>query len=245
MNPHEEVVAAFRDIGNPRYGAAVAADRKSKLDYLGLSVPQWRARTKRGFSFYSLPPEQILAIWDGLWRESPYGEVLFAALAYYRKAPKRWPRGFWEVVRHWIARVDNWSHADELAGLYSEVLEAQREAVLPQLQAWNRSENEWERRISIVSLIHYSGKNAVFMPLETVLPMVTNCLDDERFYVQTAVGWVLREMGIAHPAEIRAYLEANATRMSAVAFSRAIERRGLAERRAQREARIGALQAPR
>lgn len=241
MDPHHEVVAAFREIGNPRYGAAVAADRKSKLAYLGLSVPQWRARTRQGFSFYSLPPEEILATWDGLWRESPYGEVLFAALAYYRRAPKRWPEGFWTVVRQWIGRVENWAHADELAGLYSEVLEAQRDAVLPQLEVWNRSDDEWERRVSLVSLIHYSGKHAVFMPLEIVLPMVTTCLDDHRYYVQTAVGWVLREMGNVHAAEIRTYLEANAARMTTVAFSRAIERRSPAEKAALREARIGSL----
>ena len=68
---HEEIVAAFREIGDPRYGASVAADRRSKLGYLGLSVPQWRARTKQGFSFYSLPSAEVLAIWDRLWRESP------------------------------------------------------------------------------------------------------------------------------------------------------------------------------
>jgi 3-methyladenine DNA glycosylase AlkD len=227
---HDEVVAAFCAIGNPRYGASVAADRKSSLRYLGLSVPEWRARTRQGFSFYALEPREVLAVWDGLWRGSPYGEVLFAALAYYRKAPGRWPPGFWEVIRGWIDRIDNWAHADELAGLYSEVLERDHSRVFPQMEAWNASQGEWERRISVVSLIHYSGKNAVFLPLEAVLPLVTNLLEDHRYYVQTAVGWVLREMGNVYPEEVRAYLLEHGGRMTPAAFSRAIERRSAEEK---------------
>jgi len=102
---------------------------------------------------------------------------------------------------------------------------------------WNRAEGEWLRRISLVSLIHYTGKNAVFLPPKTVLPLVTNCLEDGRYYVQMAVGWVLREMGHAYPDEITRYLAANAGRMSAAAFSRAIERRSTQERTRLRKMR--------
>ena len=238
---HDEVVTAFREIGNPRYGEAVRADRKSQLQYLGVGVPELRARVKKGFSFYGGSPETVLEIWDELWRESLYGEVLFAAIEYYRKAPKRRPPGFWEVVRGWVPRVDNWAHADSLAGLYSECLEREHDAVYPQLQVWNASESEWERRISIVSLIHYSGKNAVFLPPEQVLPMVANCAADHRYYVLTAVGWVLREMGHAYRNEVTAFLEANLAAMSAAAFSRAIERRPKAERDELRARRNAAL----
>ena len=233
-----EVEEALRAIGNPRYGAAIRADRRSEMLYFGIGVPELRARVKQGFSFYTEPPEAVLATWDGLWRESEHGDVLFAALEYYRKAPKRQPPGLWQVIRKWLPRVDNWSHADALAGLYSELLERDRAAVYPQLQAWNApARSEWERRISLVSLIHYSGKNAVFMPLELVLPMVSNCLDDHRYYVQTAIGWVLREMGNAYPMEVRAYLEARAPEMSSTALTRAIERWPAGEKAAIRSLR--------
>ena len=99
-----------------------------------------------------------------------------------------------------------------------------------QLEVWNRAEDQWLRRISIVSLVHYSGKNAVFMPLERVLPLVTACLDDEREYVQKAVGWVLREMGRVYPDAVRRYLEDHAQSIAALAVRRAIERRPAGER---------------
>jgi 3-methyladenine DNA glycosylase AlkD len=238
---HDEVVAALREIGNPRLGTAVAKDRGSSLEHLGIRFPALRKRIKEGFSFTDLPDDEVLAIWDHNWRTSPYGDVLFAALEYY--APlvrRRVSPGLWPVVRHWPERVDNWCHCDGLSSLYSWILASDPDVVHPQLEAWNRSKDQWLRRISIVSLIHYSGKNAVFMPLDRVLPLVTRCLEDEREYVQNAVGWVLRELGQAYPDEVRAYLEEHITAISAVALRRAVERRSPGVQAALRALRAAA-----
>jgi len=223
---HDEVVAALREIGNARYGADIARDRRSSMDHLGIRFPVLRKRVKEGFSFYRLPGDEILAIWDRLWCTSPYGDVLFAALEYY--APlvrRRADPALWPVVRHWHERVDNWCHSDGLSSLYSFLLASDPDEVYPQLEVWSRSSDQWTRRISIVSLIHPSGKNAVFMPLDRALPLVTTCLEDEREYVQKAVGWVLRELGQAHPDEVRAYLEEHIATIPALVLRRAIERR--------------------
>jgi 3-methyladenine DNA glycosylase AlkD len=239
---HEEVVAALREIGNPRYGAAVAKDRGSSMEHLGIRFPVLRRRVKEGFSFYDLVEGEILAIWDHLWRTSRYGDVLFAALEYY--APlvrKQVSPALWPVVRHWHERVDNWCHCDGLSSLYSWILASDPDSVYPQLEAWNRTADQWLRRISIVSLVHYSGKNAVFMPPDRVLPLVTTCLGDEREYVQNAVGWVLRELGRAYPGEVRTYLEDHIATISTLALRRAVERSSpevKAELRALREAAL-------
>lgn len=234
----EEVVRALTAIGNPGLGEAIRKDRGSQLEHLGIRFPELRKRVKQGFSFYDLPEGQVLEVWDVLWRSSPYGDVLFAALEYY--APivrKRVSPGLWPVVRRWSGRVDNWCHSDLLSGLYSRVLERYPEEVFPQIRVWNAAEDEWLRRISIVSLVHYSGKNAVFLPPDKVLPLVSNCLGDPRRYVQTALGWVLREMGQVYPDEVDEYLETHASAMSASAFSRAIERRSADSRARFREMR--------
>jgi 3-methyladenine DNA glycosylase AlkD len=235
---HGEVVTALRAIGDPRFGSAVQKDRGSGLEHLGIRFPDLRRRVKRGFSFYSLPDEVVLETWDALWKESPYGDVLFAALEYYapRVRTDADPR-LWPVVRTWTDRVDNWCHSDLLSSVYSHICARYPDDVLPQLRAWNRSDELWLRRISLASLIHYSGKHAVFLPPDVVLPLVSNCLDDHRHYVQTAVGWVLREMGNVYTEEIGRFLESNAGRMGVLALTRAIERRSPAERARMRQLR--------
>lgn len=239
---HCEVVQALEAIGNPALGSAIQQDRESDMAHLGIRFPVLRKRVKQGFSFYSLPPDEVLAIWDALWRTSPYGDVLFAALEYYgplvrnRKASDLWP-----TVSQWVVRVDNWCHSDMLSNIYSWLLEEGRDEVLPRLKEWNYSEALWLRRASLVSLVHYSGKNAVFLPVGDMLPLVTNCLADERRYIQTAVGWVLREMGHVYEPETTAFLESNVAAIGTTAFTRAIERRSSDERACLREMRKAAL----
>jgi 3-methyladenine DNA glycosylase AlkD len=235
---HLEVAEALIAIGNPAFGKAVQRDRGSQLEHLGITFPNLRRRVRQGFSFYRLPEDQVLEVWDALWKTSPYGDVLFAALEFYAPVVrKRVSPGLWPVVRQWSDRVDNWCHSDGLSAIYSRILESHLAEVYPQIVSWNHAEGEWPRRISLVSLIHYSGKNAVFLPLKKVLPLVSNCLDDHRYHVQMAVGWVLREMGHVYGNEITKYLEVHAERMSTPAFSRAIERRSSEERTRLRDMR--------
>jgi len=233
---HREVVRALTAIGNPTFGKAVQEDRGSKLKHLGIKFPDLRRRVRQGFSFYVLLDEQVLEVWDALWQMSPYSDVLFAALEFY--APivrKQVEPNLWSVVRQWSTRIDNWCHSDGLSNIYSRILESSPAEVYPQLILWNQAKDEWLRRTSLVSLIHYSGKNAVFLPPEKVLPLVSNCLDDQRYYVQTAVGWVLREMGQVYKSEIKHYIEKHAESLSTPAFSRAIERYTSKERARLRE----------
>ena len=235
---NREVVEALATIGNPAFGKAVQKDRGSKLKHLGIKFPALRRRVKQGFSFYELPEEQILEVWDALWQTSPYGDVLFAALEYYLPIVKKQvPKNLWSVVKGWVPRVDNWCHSDGLSAIYSRIVESNQKKVYPQLVEWNQAKGEWLRRMSLVSLIHYSGKNAVFMPLKKFLPLVTNCLDDERYYVQTAVGWVLREMRQVYKSEVIKYLQTHAGRLSTPAFSRAVERLNAKELMKLRELR--------
>lgn len=228
---HQEVVDALTAVSQPEIAEAIRQDRGSQMQFLGVRTPALRAVLKKGFSFSSEPDEQVLQIWNDLWMMTPYAEVMAAACEYYgQRARKHVSLEQWAVQKKWVHRLDNWAHADGLAAIYSRILEKYPSVVFEQMQAWNQAENEWLRRLSLVSLIHYTGKNAVFLPLDQVLPLVTNCLADHRHYVEKALGWVLREMGHTYPSEVRAYIEEHACSMSSTAFRRAIERRSTEEK---------------
>ncbi len=239
---HDEVLEALQAIGRPSFGLHMAKDRRSNMLYVGIRVPTLRQRVRQGFSFYALDALEVLDVWDDLWMHSEWGDVLFAAEEYYRPIVRRrvMPE-MWPVMRRWIERVDNWAHADALSWTYSRLLEADRESVLPVLQRWNASEDLWPKRISIVSLIHYTGKNAVFLPAEAMLPMLESCIEDRRYYMQKAVGWVLREMWRAYPDEVNDYVHSVLPRIAPAALTRAMERQPKEERarlRALREASV-------
>ena len=141
---HSEVVQALTAIGNPIFGKAVQQDRGSQLKHLGVKFPELRRRVRQGFSFYELPEEEALEVWNALWHTSPYGDVLFAALEFYApKVKKKISPDLWQVVHQWSERVDNWCHSDGLSAIYARVLESYPTEVYPQLISWNHAEGEW------------------------------------------------------------------------------------------------------
>jgi 3-methyladenine DNA glycosylase AlkD len=232
-----EVREALRPFEEPERVNEARSDKNSQLEFLAVRVPAIEKVVKRGFSFYQRAASDILTIWDGIWFSSPYFEVMTTAAMYYGQQRGKIDPASWPTLSRWSSRVDNWAHADQLAGIYSFLLAQGSSGVYGQLEEWNASDNQWLKRISLVSLIHYTGKNAVFLPPEQVLPLVMNCIGDERYYVQKAVGWVLREMGQAHPQAIDAFLQTHLTHLLPIAFTRAIEHRTSEERALLRASR--------
>lgn len=222
---HKEVLAELEAIGSPSFALHTPKDRRSEMLYSGVRVPERRKLSRKGFSFFDLPESEVIAIWDDLFMHSPNGDVLFCALDYLRfRVRKKVSPDLWSIIRHWAQRVENWAHSDEMSWVYSYVLEAYFNEVFEDLERWNQKDELWPKRISIVSLIHYTGKNSVFLPPKVVFPMVERCIDDHRYYMQKATGWVLREMYREYPEEIEKYLESRLDRIGNSAFTRSIER---------------------
>jgi 3-methyladenine DNA glycosylase AlkD len=227
---HAEVFARLQPLGEPERAPLVKNYMKSQLDFLAIKVPVMRAALREPFSFSSRSPNEVLDIWSEIWFSSPYFEVMSAALTSYSRKHAKIAPDLWPTLARWSSRIENWAHSDELSSIYSYLLAQQPDVVYPQLKAWNASNEQWLRRLSLVSLIHFSGKNAIFLPQEQMMPLVMACMDDKRYYVQKAVGWVLREMADAYPGKVHAYIETNKARMSGVAFSVATEHFSTEER---------------
>jgi 3-methyladenine DNA glycosylase AlkD len=227
-----EVYAKLQPLGDSSGSAFMKNYMKSQLEFLAIKVPVMRQVAREGFSFYSQSPEEVLEIWNAIWFSSPCYEVMSMPLFYYERPGKKISPATWPTLSTWSERVENWAHSDGLASIYSYLLAQNFDEVYGVLQRWNNAENQWLRRLSMVSLIHYSGKKAVFLPLDKVLPMLENCLDDERPYVQKAIGWVLREANYVYHAEISAFIEQHLADLRGIAFGAATERFSEAERSA-------------
>lgn len=239
---HDEVLDALLAIGNPRLGLHIPRDRRSELEYCGVRVPSRRRRVQQGFSFSSLPQEDVLNIWDGIWKSSNNGDVMHCALDYCRPIiRKEVMPGWWPLLRTWINRVENWAHADDLSGIYARFFAADQEGLLPQIRSWIASDELWTRRVGLVSTIRYTGKNAIFLPAELAFRLVEPTLDDHRYYIQKGTGWVLRELQQAYPTEFVAFLNTHLHRIGASALTRAIEKLPRENRRSWRAKKQTAL----
>jgi 3-methyladenine DNA glycosylase AlkD len=197
----------------------------TQYNFIGLSTPGHRTIFKGGFSFNELTLDRQLEIWGHLWKNSHNYETMNFALSFISKHLSNFePPYIWNIIKEWVAQVDNWAHSDGLSSLYAHLLEKEPELVYHQYMLWNISLNPWERRQSIVGLLYYSKQRKSILPFEKLLPMVNALIEDENYFVQKGVGWTLREMGNIYPQETLVYLDQQITLIRPVAFTAAIEK---------------------
>lgn len=197
----------------------------SKLEYLGLRVPQVRAASKTPFTFLALDEDRILDVWDYVWHTSGCYETMCLPIEYY-STKRQEPRlaAVWPKLKGWAARLDNWAHSDGLSSLYSRALEQNRKLVLPTLEDWSGSRNPWLRRQSIVSLVYYSRLRKEILPYRKLIGMVERQMRFDHYYVQKGVGWTLREIYNVYPNDTLKFLEAHAEEISPAAWTAATEK---------------------
>lgn len=189
-------------------------------------IPAHRAAFKKGFSFSAKSFEEQLSIWDFIWKHAagfrPRVHAFFFLERFVTK--KELLAAIWKASVSWQEDVDDWGLCDALAKLNTKALEAHPGEVYSQLAAWNKSENLWKRRQSVVSLLYFSRTKKIFLPFSKIAALVSPILTDREYYVQKGVGWALREMFTVYPKETMPFLERHIKSISGIAFTIAIEK---------------------
>jgi len=182
--------------------------------FLGIRVPVLRERAKDYLSLGFRDLTQLL--------RSPIHEerhvALFILVAKYEKGSDRERKKFYDFYVRNARRVDNWDLVDgsapDIVGHYL-LLRSKK-----QLYSFARSENLWERRISIVSTYHFI-KNHRF---NDTLRISKVLLNDGEDLIHKAVGWMLREVGNRDIATEEKFLKKHYHRMPRTMLRYATER---------------------
>lgn len=220
----------------------LASDKKSgfkdlkkyigtQYDFIGLTTPKQREVFKAAYDFNALSLDQQLEIWNEIWLHSTLFEAMTQALFFVSQHRDAFDtKALFTATKNWVGKIDNWAHSDGLSDIFSYLLEKDAAIVYPQIKIWNKSENPWERRQSIVALLEYSKKRKKVLPVNKLLPLIKPLLEDENYFVQKGIGWTLREIGNVYPKDTWSFLVNYHAKISAVAFSPAIEKLSLKEK---------------
>jgi 3-methyladenine DNA glycosylase AlkD len=199
---------------------------KTHLGAVQGNIPLHRKESRRIYSFSDLPFTGQMTIWNELWQNEAgfYSRLhAFFFLERHLKKPENL-KAMWPFIVRWQDQVDDWPLCDSLSKIYTKILEIMPGEVYAQLKAWNRDENLWKRRQSLVSLLYYSRTKKQYLEFNQIEPLITNLLTDKEYYVQKGVGWTLRELYNVYPTETEAYLSHQIKLVSPIAFTIAIEK---------------------
>jgi 3-methyladenine DNA glycosylase AlkD len=221
MSTLTDIQTQLRDLAHPEI--ALSSQRFFKTApgqygagdiFLGIKVPTLRALVKefRGSS---------LKIISALLKSKFHEERLFALLLlidFYQKANEANKQNAYALYLAHAAHINNWDLVDVSAPhIVGDFLANRLRQPLYQLVT---STSLWERRIAIVSTLHFIRRNE----FTDTLQIAKHLLSDNHDLIHKAVGWMLREVGKRDQPTEEAFLQTHYGSMPRTMLRYAIER---------------------
>jgi 3-methyladenine DNA glycosylase AlkD len=190
--------------------------------FLGITVPDSRIIAKK---FNSLDIYSINELLDSKIHE----ERLIALLILVHNYQKGNEEQKYQILNHYLKntkKINNWDLVDLTADkILGEYLLDKPKDIIYQLA---RSDNLWEKRISIISTFHFIKNNQ----FQDTLDIAEILLFDSHDLIHKAVGWMLREVGNRDIKTEEAFLKRHYKKMPRTMLRYAIEK--FPERKRQR-----------
>jgi 3-methyladenine DNA glycosylase AlkD len=180
------ITAALKARRDPAYEWGMRRTVPSQLPAHATRVPdirkvasEWR-RAHKGVAL-----GEALALCDALWATG-WREERIVAIALIEGSKKLLGAVEWAQVERWSRDLENWEHVDWLAGVTGRLLIADG-TLLGKAMALELSENPWQRRLALVTLIVAFMKGGVLR--EELAAMAERRAKDPHPLVRRAVVW--------------------------------------------------------
>lgn len=203
-----EIYQSFFKTGPGQYGEG---DK-----FIGVTVPNARAAIK---PFRDLPMAEVEKLLGSVWHEERFAAALIL-VAQFERGDATQRRAVFDFYLANARRWNNWDLVDcstpqVVGGWLCE--QGKGWAILRKLA---RSENLWERRISILATFAFIRQREMSPTVEVAELL----LGDKHDLIHKAVGWMLREMGKREVTALESFLDKHAATMPRTMLRYAIEK---------------------
>ncbi|MDA3792922.1 MAG: DNA alkylation repair protein [Elusimicrobia bacterium] len=182
--------------------------------FLGIRMPDCRKIAKK---YNTLNFKVVCKLLRSKFHEERMVALLIL-INRFKKSDKKIKKEIYDIYLANIDRVNNWDlvdvSADKIAGAY---LEDKDRSVLYKLA---KSDNLWEKRISIISTHYFIRLNQ----FEDTLKIALILINDRHDLIHKAVGWMLREVGNRNRDEEEKFLKKHYKKMPRTALRYSIEK---------------------
>ena len=195
------LMEAFSQAANPALAPAMEAYMKH-FPFLGIKAPERKALIKTFIRQNPLPAALLEPVLRYLWA-LPEREYQYAGMELLFSARKSWTPQTIELIEWTISHKSWWDTVDALAvhgaGVYFKMYP---EAIPDITGRWNSGPHMWLRRTSLLFQLQY--KQQTDWPM--MQAYILNCLPTKEFFLQKAIGWVLRQYSRVAPATVRDFV---------------------------------------
>ncbi|MGX9134795.1 DNA alkylation repair protein [Rummeliibacillus sp. JY-2-4R] len=199
----QEIINLYSEHADEKYAQWSKNYLRNQFDFLGIRTPIRRKLTKQVLKEYGLPQkEELKDVIYMLWG-LPEREYQKAALDILEKAKKDLTSNDVSWLSNLIVKKSWWDTVDVLSPHIMGYLFSNNDNfILSFADEWIDDENIWLQRSAILYQLYYKVKTDE----ERLFRYILKRANSDEFFVQKAIGWILREYAKTRPENVISFV---------------------------------------
>ncbi len=192
-----QIAAALHALADPFKAEGMRTYMKDHFEYLGVTSPDRRAAIR---PFLQIPPGVDLEKLAACLYQQEYRELHYAALELLERDAKKAPEQRIQLYEQLMEQSQWWDSIDWIASKLLGTHFRRFPHLIPQYHAqWMDSDDIWLQRCCLLFQLHY--KTA--LDEELLLRTIEALRFSNEFFIQKAIGWILRQYARSNPDWVR------------------------------------------
>lgn len=201
---YQGIIDRFEANRNEELAGPMQAYMKEHFPFLGIKSPLRNQLLKEHFAEYALPESNQL--FDEVWNlyRLPEREYQYAAIALLDKMKKHLTSSDFPALLQLIETKSWWDSVDAIAPKsVGHIVKMDREYGEKVMQKWALSDNMWTNRAAILHQLKFKRE----VNTDLLFEMIKQHAHSNEFFIQKAIGWVLREYAKTDPGVVQAFVK--------------------------------------
>jgi 3-methyladenine DNA glycosylase AlkD len=216
LQPYREALVTMAD---PDRAIGQAAYMRHQFIFFGIGIPELRKTVKTLLRDHQPSRQHLHSIIRSAWAQ-PEREFQYVGIWLARASKKDWDDELVGLMEFMITHKSWWDTVDgiasELSGPYFQARPLLARKVTGR---WNRADNIWLQRSSLIFL--KSWKND--MDRKILEKHIARLSHSGEFFVQKAIGWVLRDLARTDPQWVKQYVQTHRAWLPALSIREALK----------------------
>jgi len=203
MNYASQLIEHLSKLANPSQAPAMEAYMKHHFAFFGIKSEPRKEALKTFIAAHGLPDDKvfestILDLWHADQREIHYcAQELFFKKKWHKQLQSI------ELIETMLTTNSWWDSVDFIASnICGAYFKAHPNKIASIITNWNLDDNIWLNRSSFLYQLKYKTKTDLILLEKLFEPH----LNSKEFFIQKAIGWMLRDISKHNPSYVAHYI---------------------------------------
>ena len=177
---------------------------KNLFPFLGIKMPERNKLLKQFYQQTGILKEEFQPSFVTILWEQPEREYQYAALDYIGRSLKKLDKGNLLFFEELITTKSWWDTVDMLAAKpVGTIAKKSPEIISETIEGWAYGDHLWLRRSAILFQLKHKEQTDEAL----LYGFIEQNADSKEFFIQKAIGWVLREYSKTNPQSVKQFIE--------------------------------------